>query len=175
MDLINGDWLAELDCKTVGISSNNRAVGLIVLFPGEGQNDLVTCRRRRLTSDEYALGADVVDEFAIDFLVDHIINWNHTFPSVIRTSAGHKNVTCIFHDAYPHLLVNRSAASPFVPSQLRDRYPGIGVHAQPFNVDCAWTTRQKRRLKKRLTSQYSNLLANSYPFDRYFFYFNIYS
>jgi hypothetical protein len=170
-----GDRLGELNCKAVGIGSNNRAVGLIVLFPGESKDDLVAGRWRRLASDEDAVGADVMNEFSMDFLVDDIINRNHTFPSVIRTSAGHKNVTCIFHDAYPHLLVNRSAASPFVPSQLRDRYPGIGVHAQPFNVDCAWTTRQKRRLKKRLTSQYSNLLANSYPFDRYFFYFNIYS
>jgi hypothetical protein len=32
--------------------------------------------------------------------------------------------------------------------------------------NCAWTTRQKRRLKKRLTLCLSNLLANFYLFER---------
>jgi hypothetical protein len=163
--LLNGDRLGELNGEAIGIGPNHRAAGLKVLFPGESQNDLVASRRRRFASDEDPLGTDVVDEFTINFLVDHIIDRDHTFPSVVRTPTGCEDVTCIFHDVVPHLLIHQVASSPFVPWQAA---ACIGVWGPCATFDCAWTARQKRRLKKRLAILLSNLLANFYPFDRYF-------
>jgi hypothetical protein len=83
MDLLNGDWLGELDCESFSIGPNNRAAGLVVLFPSESQNDRVTGRRRCFATDEDTLGTDVMDEFTMSFFVDHIVDRNHTFPAII--------------------------------------------------------------------------------------------
>jgi hypothetical protein len=90
--------MGKLDCKTVLIGPHDRAAGFKVLFPCEGQNDLVAGGRWCVATDKYALGADVVDEITVDFLVDHVIDRNHAFPSIIGSSAGHENMTCMFHD-----------------------------------------------------------------------------
>ena len=113
--LLDGDRVGELDRKTVFIGPNDRAAGFEVLLPGEGQNNWIAGGRRRFTPDKYPFGADVMDKFTVDFLVDHIIDRNHAFPSIIGTSGGHENMTCMFHDEGPRLLTNQPGASPFAP------------------------------------------------------------
>ena len=101
MILLDGDRLGELNRETIGVGPNNLAAGLIVLLPCKSQNDLIPGRRRNFAANEDPLGADVVYEFAMRFLVDHIIHRDHTLPSIIRTSTCHKYVTGKFHGDYP--------------------------------------------------------------------------
>jgi hypothetical protein len=102
---MNGNRLGELNGEAIGIGAYDRAVGLEMLLPSESQDDLVTSGRRHLASDEYPVGADVLNKFTMDFMVDYIIYRNHALPSIVGTTIGLINMMRILHDAIPYLLV----------------------------------------------------------------------
>ena len=52
---MNGNRLGKLNGEAVGIGAYDRAARPEMLLPGEGQDDLITGRRRDLASDEYSI------------------------------------------------------------------------------------------------------------------------
>lgn len=143
---MDGDGLCKLNGKTVRVCSNNRTVGFKRLFQSKGQNYFVPGRRLLLATDEYTIGADVVNKLTIGFAVDDIVHWNHTSPAPERTTAGHKNAMGIPHNAFLVVTGNGDCTQPPSPPGLGSGHQGFAVHAQ--FLSCAWTTRQKRRLRK---------------------------